>query len=368
MASEILFVINKFKNTVARTKSAFVGILAKIIFASGFVRLLNRFVNRYGSECRANKSNGMPSICKRKINNVQILAYHRVNDDNNPFFPAITVKSFEKQMEYLAATHNILHLEEAIDRLVCKDVPDNAIVVTFDDGYKDNYTNAFPVLRRLSIPAIIFLTVQSIGIGRYIWHDILFHAFWETQVEEIEGFGDISQKISLKTAAQKAEATQKIAFFLKTLDNAQKKIFLKQLLDLLKISKENMDKDLMLTWENIGEMGKSDIAFGSHTLSHPIMTKIGEKEAWAEINESRKIIERKTKRKIFAFAYPNGKMEDFNEETKKLLKAAGYKCAVTTMSGNNNHDQCLFELKRYQPWENHISKFALKMAYQKFGA
>jgi peptidoglycan/xylan/chitin deacetylase (PgdA/CDA1 family) len=307
-----------------------------------------------------------PFVKKRQSTNFQILLYHRVNDDNDAFFPGVPNHVFKDQMEYLAANFHVCSLEHALERMINKDVPDNTIVVTFDDGYRDNYLNAFPILNELSIPATIFLTTDAIDSQRVIWHDRVFSAFRETDVKTLEGFGYHSRKYSLLTLEEKLVAQRDFLEFIRTLDNHGRLLWIEFLLEKLEVVDHKELPELMLSWEEVKIMFDSGISFGSHTVSHPILSKISVDDLREEIQESKTIIEQRLGVPITNFAYPNGMERDFNEYTKRVLKESGYACALTTKFGTNDSNQDLFELRRATPWDQDIHAFALRLNYYKF--
>ena len=98
-----------------------------------------------------------PFIKRRIYRSFQILTYHRVNDEKDPFFTGVPVRVFAAQMEKLQAYFNVLPLEQLLEGVEKGDIPPNAIAITFDDGYRDNFENAYPVLRHFGLPATIFL-------------------------------------------------------------------------------------------------------------------------------------------------------------------------------------------------------------------
>ena len=122
----------------------------------------------------------------------------------------------------------------------------------------------------------------------------------------------------------------------------------------------------MLTWDHVRIMHENDISFGSHTVTHPILSRVPISRARTELCISKRVIEEKLGCPVKTFAYPNGKEEDFNETTKLLLKEAGYICALTTIFGTNECNQDLFALRRGQPWEKDLPTFAVKLQWYKF--
>lgn len=278
---------------------------------------------------------------------------------------ANTIEVFSKQMECLASHFNICSLEDIVERLKIKDVPDNAVVITFDDGYRDIYLNAFPILKRLSIPATIFLATGSIDSRKILWYDKVFSAFRETQEPFLEGYGNNAKRYTLGTLEEKLVAQEEVLLFLRSISDSEKSFWINLLIEKLRVEDRKEAPDLMLTWEDVQVMYKSGISFGAHTVTHPILSRISNDKARAEIYESKEIIEEKLGTTVKTFAYPNGGKEDFNEVTKKILKDAGYTCAVTTIFGTNGVDQDLFELRRGGQWEEYIPSFALKLNWYK---
>jgi peptidoglycan/xylan/chitin deacetylase (PgdA/CDA1 family) len=322
--------------------------------------------NRF--QCHQNDQGKLafPFVRKRRSGSIQILVYHRVNDENDPFFSGIPIHIFNRQMEYVASNFNVIPLEEAVERLTKRDIPDNALVVTFDDGYRDNYVNAFPILRDLSIPATIFLATDSIDSQKMLWHDRVFAAFRSTRVSLLEGFGPNAQTYRLSTIEEKLIAQDEVLKFIRSQNERERLILIDRLIRALKVVDLKEMSGLMLSWDEVRTMRTSGICFGSHTLTHPILSKLPLEKARDEIQKSREIIEEILGIPVRTFAYPNGTDNDFNETTKLLLRESGYICALTTKFGANDYDQDLFELRRATPWDQYVSAFGLRLNYYKF--
>ena len=340
--------------------------LSWFLYYTRSLALFNLFVNRFQVCINGRAQLTCPIVKKRRSRNFQVLVYHRVNNEYDPFFMADTIEVFSKQIEYLASHFNICSLEDIVERLKMKDVPENAVVITFDDGYRDIYLNAFPILKKLSIPATIFLPTDSIGTGKVLWHDRVFSAFRETQELFLEGYGDNAKRYTLGTLEGKLIAQEKVLQFLRSLSDCEKPYWINRLMEKLRVEDRKEVPDLMLTWDEVKEMYKGGISFGAHTVTHPILSRLSTDKARAEIYESKEIIEEKLGTPVKTFAYPNGNKEDFNEATKNILKDAGYICALTTIFGTNENGQDLFELRRGGPWEEHLPSFAMKLNLYKF--
>ncbi|MFX0199987.1 MAG: polysaccharide deacetylase family protein, partial [Candidatus Hodarchaeota archaeon] len=186
--------------------------------------------------------------------------------------------------------------------LLCKNrerIPKKTVVLTFDDGYEGVYLNAYKVLKKFNFPATIFLSCASIGTKKtFPWLP-----FYETQLSNIP---------------------------------------------------KQMNPWLPLSWQEVQEMSKNSVSFGSHTMTHPEMGNLPEKQIEWEISESKRTIENKIGNNIWLFSYPHSfsgaKIFDRTllESIKKLLKANGFEAACSTEIGANSQKTDLFTLRRIQ--------------------
>jgi peptidoglycan/xylan/chitin deacetylase (PgdA/CDA1 family) len=108
-------------------------------------------------------------------------------------------------------------------------------------------------------------------------------------------------------------------------------------------------------------MSGQGIVFGAHTVTHPFLSKLGPDRAAWELSESKRRIETELQSSVEHFAYPNGREEDFAPWNKDVLRAAGYRAAVTTIWGLNYRSTDPLELRRGQPWESDPALFAWKL-------
>lgn len=343
-------------------KLDFINIFAKVLFKTSLIPALNNFLN--GFHIYRNNLLGIPFpyISYSKVRNYQILIYHRVNDENDPFFPAIPVSVFRKQMFYLSQNYHVMSLEEILLTGTHTRLPKNTIAITFDDGYMDNYTYAFPILKEFKLPATIFLSTGYIGVDEAIWHDRVFNAWRQTRVSSFvfEGF-----KYSMNTLEEKLKVQDAILDYLKRLRPGNRLKNIQRLEEQLHISKDEKPQNIMLKWPMIKEMYNHGISFGAHTVTHTILTALPIDSVRKEVYQSKEAIEDILKVPICLFAYPNGKGEDFNSEVKEIIKDAGFLGAVTTIFGTNRGFQDEFELKRIITWDFCLPSFALKLNWYK---
>jgi peptidoglycan/xylan/chitin deacetylase (PgdA/CDA1 family) len=228
-------------------------------------------------------------------------------------------------------------------------------------------THAAPILARYGLPATIFLTTGCIGTREILWFDRLALALKTTRQTElcVEG----APALSLGSTADRLRALRLALGHLKGLPDAGRRKTLEQWLHELGGGPIDSPKRLMLSWDEVGVLQGLGFSVGAHTVSHPILSRLSPEDARREINDSKVAIERALGARPRAFAYPNGGAEDVNELTVRLVREAGFTCAVTTRRGLNTSSTPLLELRRGGPWERHLPTYALKLArYQQTGA
>lgn len=341
-------------------------LLALSLHSSRVSHLTQRVANKCQLKTTEGGAAAFPFVKRRRFPSIQILGYHRVNDDPGPYLPATPRAVFATQMEYLASRYTVLTLDSAVDSLRRNDVPDNALVITFDDGYRDNYLYAFPILRELSMPATIFLATAATDSCNVLWHDRVFAAFRRTEASGLNGFAGTSTRYSLSTWNDRLAAQAEVLKFLRSLDDDSRSFWIEALMKELRVVDGADAPNLMLTWQDVQVMHRAGISFGSHTVNHPILAHLPHAKARAEINASKAAIEERLGTRVTAFAYPGGKGADFNEDVKRIVRDAGYGCALTAIPGTNDASRDLFELRRGTPWETDVPGFAARMQWSKF--
>lgn len=323
------------------------------------------FLNSWRLRVDGSGRPAFPYLRPRAARNAQILIYHRVNDDRDPYFGGIPTLDFERQMAYVSSRFHVLPLSDLVAGLRGGTLPDNAIAVTLDDGYRDNYLHAFPILQRHSIPATIFLTTAAIGSDRQLWHDDVFSAFRETREPTLEPYSPTAARRALTTVPERLGAQQEFLTYIRTLSEAERDAAVSRLREALRVGPPRPAPGLMLSWEEVRTMSGAGIRFGSHTATHPILSRVDRAHAKREIEDSKRAIEERLGVPVDGLAYPNGTRADFLPETKTLLEEAGYRYAVTTIGGSNEPEQDVYELRRATPWDEDIFAFGLRLHYNK---
>lgn len=278
-----------------------------------------------------------------------ILMYHRFGCKNSS--RRLEVSIFEKQLKILLKNFNIVSLDYLCTLLANRaQIPPNTVALTVDDGYEDFYFFAYPVLKKYSVPATLYITTEFVEQKIWLWPDLIEYILKTTKKKDYSATmsgGVVSFKLT--DSEYKMKAWNDIADHCLILSNSDKNIFIKELAqDMGVAALDRPTEDYRaLSWAQIYDMQRNGISFGSHTCTHPKLTKIEtQDELLYEINASKQKIQEKLNTEISSFCYPNGTKADFNDNIKTIVKNAGYKNAVTAYFDLYTHND-LFELQRH---------------------
>jgi peptidoglycan/xylan/chitin deacetylase (PgdA/CDA1 family) len=289
-----------------------------------------------------------------------IFTFHRVFNSNNISDDNITCPFIQQTMFKLFLCHALskfkfIPLNELVGGIRTGKIPKRCAAVTFDDGWKDNFDYAFPVLKELKIPATIFLVSSWIGTHKAPWS--MNFNYLVKKIEEngnISGLIDLLKNNGLKINRSKWSDRRKIVYGLN--DQLKKwpldriHYFLDQITNRFEIEAKSFNLNRkFLTWEEVLKMKNNQIEFGSHSQNHAILTNESGGRAFEEIKKSKEEIEVKTGIKIVSFSYPNG---NYNPDIISQVRELGYECACTTEQGWVSLRSNLFTLKRIDIHQN----------------
>lgn len=276
---------------------------------------------------------------------VAILMYHRVCPKSEDWLlEPVNPHSFERDVEYFCHNYEILSLDKLAQYIRSgKSLPKKAVVFTIDDGYKDNYIYAYPIIRKYHIPATIFLSTGYIGGSELFWLDKVRYIIRHTSTGQLnlEEMGNYL----LQSESGRLHAGSVIGERLKKLPDEKRNLVIDNLLSISGVAiPMALGKEFILSWDDVREMADNGVDFGAHSVSHPILTNLPMGQAKWEISQSRKDIGQKLGKEVTAFSYPNG---DFNAEIVRFIKESGFNCAVSVLQHKLiSPDDSPYELSR----------------------
>jgi peptidoglycan/xylan/chitin deacetylase (PgdA/CDA1 family) len=291
-----------------------------------------------------------------------ILCYHGIGESGNPLCVAPTRELFEAQMRFLRENYRVASLEEAYSELRSGAKSEPGVVITFDDGYRSAYTVAFPILQQYRLPATIYLTVDSVDTGQVAWYDRVFLAMAVAPSGELQLDLQGPWRFQLNSPEDRLRAALEVVALLRTLPNSRRCECCALLENKIGLP-QNALSSRVLTWEEIHTMHSAGISFGSHTLSHPVVSQLAPVELEQELRASKCLLEKKLGIPILDFAFPFGKASDCSPAALETLSRCGYRSAVTTVPGVNTPQANLFELRRMQVGvDGSLARFAFDLA------
>lgn len=275
---------------------------------------------------------------------LRILAYHRILDigpeqdfPGDPELVSASVADFTWQMRYIKRHFKPVQLSEVLEALASGErLPPGSVAVTFDDGHLDNYVNAFPILRDLAIPATIFLSTDYIGSRSPFWFDrviTLMHfapaGRFRVQSASLDTF--------LTDAASRRRVGGELVRTLKRTPDPDRRVLLAELEELLAafVPAGLSERQFAMNWEQVREMAGAGIEFGSHAMSHQVLTMLSDQALEHELRESRRLIQCETGQAVEVIAYPVGSAEAYDDRVVSTARSCGYTMGVSYRPGIN---------------------------------
>ncbi len=289
-------------------------------------------------------------------------------------YHSATGGDLRRHLLYLRRHYHILHLEAALEELYTprKDEPyrrdqHTPLVLTFDDGYRDNYSHGFALARELQVPITIFLIPGYIESGDYFWWREPRRLLSRAKVKEVTVAGHtyhLDQPAERNTLSQVIDTQTRYATSV-----AQREWFLESIRKDLAVPSSVVPEEeptLPLKWTEVREMEESGwVSFGAHTLHHPILAYLTDPlEVKYEVEGCRKLLEQRLGHPVRTFAYPVGQIQHISEDVLNIVKRAGYQWALTTLYGFNTPRSELYLLRRI---EVDVSQHWLIMAAETAG-
>ena len=270
-----------------------------------------------------------------------VLNYHRIgNPDNDLFDPGVfsaTADQFDDQVSHLKRHMSLVTLEEALAFIegthkektrCCR------VLITFDDGYLDNYSAACPILRLHGVQGVFFLVTGMVGTCQIPWWD---HIAYLMKTARRRRF-DLSYPANLTIDLDEKGLTESLQAVLKLYkkpENLDSELFLREL------TRETDGKELpgtlrrFLNWDEAREMTAGEMAIGSHTQSHAVLSQLTTERQLEELTKSQWILKQQLGFEADVLAYPVGARTSFTKQTQAAAREAGYRAAFSFYGGTN---------------------------------
>jgi peptidoglycan/xylan/chitin deacetylase (PgdA/CDA1 family) len=278
---------------------------------------------------------------------LRVLAYHRILPELNEATFAFdielisaTATEFAWQMAYVAKRFTPVSCQQVIDAIEQrKSLPPKAVMVTFDDGFRDNHDIAFPILQKQGIPALFFVSTGYTDTTDIFWFEWVVHVMIKTEESHIH-LPSLALKFTPgNTRIERRVQAYKLLKTLKKIPQTHRLLALKELDQAthgLPISSADRAQSQAMNWAQIKTMAQAGMEFGSHSVSHPILANIEDAAALRqELESSKRSLQRETGQAVTALSYPVGGRDAVNAQVLTATKQAGYQLGFTYQTGLN---------------------------------
>lgn len=298
-------------------------LLADILFNSNLVNLFKRLPMR---------------------NKLLVLNYHRIRSRDFKFSTAfddgvygLNQDEFARQVKWLKDNTRVFSEKELLDhynegRFIAPKTSTPCVLITLDDGYRDNYTLAYEALKYYQVPAMLFVATQMVHARQLPWWDIIAYLIKQCKKPFIQYDGR-----QFPMGEQKREAIEFFQLLMKQQQYEHTKYLLPELVEACEVAlppPELQDREI-LTWEEIREMSQNNIAIGSHTHTHRVLSTLTPSAQKEEMILSKLIIEENIGQPVLSISYPVGEPHYITAETPVIASGSGYLLGFTTNTGVN---------------------------------
>ena len=263
-----------------------------------------------------------------------ILTYHRFSRGSS--VGAVSARDFAEHVRYLSRHYRVVPLSALARQLRSgESLAPATAVITIDDGYRDAYEIAFPILRRYHVPATLFVVTDFLDRKVWLWTDKLRYLIARTQLSTLEvAMSNTTLKVKLNRVDSHIEAAERLNSQLKTMPDESKEETIREIASVLGVRLPELPpyRYCPITWHQAREMDGSGLEIGSHTKTHPILTNVDDERLRGELFDSRTRLETMLDREVDLFCYPNG---DYDKRVRGEVRMAGYGCGVTVDWGFN---------------------------------
>lgn len=313
--------------------------------------------------------NSKRNVIQLRYGSCAVLLYHRVVDlATDPQLLAVSPKNFDKQLNILKSKYNLLTISEFENLITTnKKIPNKSVVITFDDGYADNFTEALPILEKHKAQAIFYISTGNIETNKEFWWDELerllllssniLNSFIVTTKHNTFNLvnNDLNNNLNIY---------DQLLPILRSVTVPERNNVFLELRSLMNNKEPRISHRSMNEFELEKFSQSSNVTIGAHTQNHPSLAALSENEQLYEIESSKSYLENLTGKKIEHFSYPFGTIKDYNNITESICKklefkyvAANYPALVNGKTSNYNFPRFLVRNWDENEFEKELTGF-----------
>jgi len=292
---------------------------------------------------------------------LRVLFYHRIGDAaaEDPYLApeliSASAQEFDRQIRHLARAYQPIGANDLLAALdSAAPLPHRAVLVTFDDAYRDFLHIAWPIMKQHRVPAVLFVSTAYVeDPARLFWWD----AVWQSLTRTRHTAADFEQ-LPLLTPNQRRLAWRTLTARFKRLTPAQRRAAVDGLAETLGVTLES--PRAVLSWAELRQLAADGLAVGGHSRTHELLDQCPADVLDAEVAGCRDDLVRELGNTVPLFAYPNG---NFSDATSSALSSAGYRVGFTTLPGLNEHWTRQPLRVRRDGHSTSFLRFAVKLLY-----
>jgi peptidoglycan/xylan/chitin deacetylase (PgdA/CDA1 family) len=279
---------------------------------------------------------------------------------SDPQMLSVTPSNFSEHLKHLKENYHVISLSELGKAIAKGDVPNRTVVITFDDGYADNLWYAKPLLEKAEVPATVFITTGKINDSHEFWWDELERVILLSQKlpEKLKLTIDGTKyNWVIKSATDRMTVYKELHALLRPLEYNVRERVMSELFHQVGTERRARPEYRPLKAEEILELSKNGlIEIGAHTANHSVLSVLSKEKQWEEIIKSKKELEAVLKKTVTSFSYPFGTHSDIDENTKTLVKKAGFTLACANVFGKVHNNTDPFWIPRFlvRNWDSNI--------------
>ena len=273
-------------------------------------------------------------------NSLIVLNYHRLGHaERQPYdegtFSA-TADEFADQVAFLKRNYSVATLDEAVHLATGKrPYRGTAVLLTFDDGYRDNFEIAYPILRSLGVQGTFFLISSLVGSSQLPWWDRIAYAVKNATTHVIAPDGPSQIHFDLKAQDRADVIRALLAQYKKSVNHESADQFLTAVEEACESRRPAADERMFLDWSEAADMIANGMAIGCHTHTHPVLSQLSVEAQYEELKTVKETLQARLSIPANVLAYPVGKKTTFTQETQQVLHQLGYRAAFSYYGGIN---------------------------------
>jgi peptidoglycan/xylan/chitin deacetylase (PgdA/CDA1 family) len=253
---------------------------------------------------------------------------------------------YERHLRFIAKHFNVFNFktfQSHVERT--GGFPERSLIMTFDDGYIDNYEVVYPLVKKYGLTATMFATAGFIGKNRIFWWDKIAYIVKRTGCDRIDLGTPFGISLRLAEFPDRQDAVRVIIKKAKTMRDEEKDELIGRLSEQLEVEIDETQHRTMMTWEQLREMTRDGIEIGAHSVNHPIFSNVDEERLRHEVTQSKEMIEEHIGDDVVTFGSPGrgiltpDQKANFESRLSGIVEEAGYRFSTQYRWGLTYEDQ-----------------------------